>query len=211
MNAGEGSSSVSDAAGNLLFYTNGIDVWNSSHLIMANGSGLFGSNSTTQSALIVKQPGSNNIYYLFTQDLFAGPNGLRYSIVDMNLASGQGSVTAKNVLLQSPSCEKLAATKHCNGRDVWILSHDYNSAQFRVFLLSHSGISSSPIISSSGSTITSSLATAGYLKVSPNGKKIAAVVTGVLPDGRFELFDFDNVSGIVSNSLAITKFFTLWL
>ena len=34
MLAGEGVSSISDTAGNLLFYTNGMDVWNKSHLFI---------------------------------------------------------------------------------------------------------------------------------------------------------------------------------
>ncbi len=36
----EGCSSISDPEGNLLFYTDGITVYNRNHLIMTNGDGL---------------------------------------------------------------------------------------------------------------------------------------------------------------------------
>src|SRR5688572_15782308 len=60
MNTDEGSASIADAQGNLLFYTNGENIWNKNHQVMANGSGLMGSFSTSQSALIIKRPGSNS-------------------------------------------------------------------------------------------------------------------------------------------------------
>ena len=84
----EGVATISDGSGNLLFYTNGVTVWNRNHLTMTNGTGLFGDGSSTQSAIIVKQPGNTNIYYVFTSDNDAGPNGICYSIVDMNLSLG---------------------------------------------------------------------------------------------------------------------------
>ena len=49
----EGCATISDATGNLLFYTDGVSVWNRNHAVMANGAGLFGHASSTQSAIIV--------------------------------------------------------------------------------------------------------------------------------------------------------------
>ena len=37
-----GCASVADASGNLLFYTNGLQIYTSTHTLMANGSGLIG-------------------------------------------------------------------------------------------------------------------------------------------------------------------------
>ena len=56
-----GSASVSDAAGNLLFYTNGINVWNSNNQIMPNGSDLSGSEGS-QSVLIIPNPSNADEY-----------------------------------------------------------------------------------------------------------------------------------------------------
>ena len=64
----EGTASISDSSGNLLFYTNGNVVYDSTHNLMQLGTGLSGNNSSTQSALIVKKPGSDSLYFLFTVD-----------------------------------------------------------------------------------------------------------------------------------------------
>ena len=42
MNTTEGCAAISDVNGNLLFYTDGIRVWDSRHIVMPNGSGLMG-------------------------------------------------------------------------------------------------------------------------------------------------------------------------
>src|SRR6185436_19255744 len=53
----EGCSSIADAAGNLLFYTDGIQVWTSTHAIMAGpGGNLHGNPSSCQSGVIVQNP-----------------------------------------------------------------------------------------------------------------------------------------------------------
>ena len=69
----EGCSSISDASGNLLFYTDGRNVWDKNHVLMPNGNyvagtGLMGDPSSTQSAIIIPKKGDPNIYYIFTVD-----------------------------------------------------------------------------------------------------------------------------------------------
>ena len=41
----EGVATISDAAGNLLFYTDGSTIWNKLHAVMCNGNGLLGNGS----------------------------------------------------------------------------------------------------------------------------------------------------------------------
>ncbi|MFN5842759.1 MAG: hypothetical protein ACK45G_05955, partial [Bacteroidota bacterium] len=63
----EGTSCFSDpTTGAILFYTNGDSIWNKNHQPMPNGFGLGGHYSTTQSAVIIPDPGNNNRYYVFT-------------------------------------------------------------------------------------------------------------------------------------------------
>jgi hypothetical protein len=198
-----GCSSIADVSGNLLFYTNGITVYNKNHATMANGNGLLGGNQTSQSALIVKKPASNYLYYIFTNDGPFNPNnGLRYSIVDMSLAAGMGSVTVKNILLFLPpySSEKLTGTKHCNGSDVWIITHDCHD-KFLSYQLSSLGVNTTAVISTVGDT---TMRVNGSLKVSPNGKKLAmAIPVNQSNLARIELYDFDNATGIVSSNSLI--------
>ena len=56
----ESSAVISDANGNLLFYTDGKTVWNKQEQVMANGTGLLGSGPqcSSQPAVILKKPGS---------------------------------------------------------------------------------------------------------------------------------------------------------
>ena len=203
----EGSSSLSDGSGNLLFYTNGVNIWNKSHSIMANGNALDGSNSSTQSALAIKKPGSLNQYYVFTTGAF-GTGNLSYSVIDMNLAAGMGSVTVKNYSLSTNMTEKLCATRHCNGQDVWILAHKYNSNEFHTYLITSSGVNPVPIVSSVGSIHavqggSNNASYAGMMKIAPSGLKLGCVVFG--SPSLIELFDFNTSNGNVSNPIVLSS------
>lgn len=193
--------SISNQNGNLLFYTNGDSIWNYNHQLMANGAGIAGWNQNAMTALILPKPASNNLYYVFTLDGALGPNHYCYSIVDMNLASGSGSVTVKNVPLWQPSLNaaKLSATKHCNGVDYWIIAHEGATNIFHSYLLSAAGLNTVPVVSAQGYTLGGS----SYMKISPNGKKIAF---GNTPSSNryFAIHDFDNSTGTVgSNSIIL--------
>lgn len=204
MNTLEGCASVSSSTGSLLFYTDGITIWDQTHAVMANGSGLTGNSSSSQSGVIIKQPGNSTIYYVFSVPA-AGVGALAYSIVDLSLAAGLGSVTTKNAVLFSPTAEKLTASRHCNGVDIWIVGHEQNSNVFRAYLLTPTGLSSTAVISSVG-TSYSGFNYAGYMKTSPSGKKLAVSVYS----GCLELFDFDNSTGTVSNPVVINSYSTMY-
>jgi hypothetical protein len=76
--ASEGSASVADRiTGALLFYTDGVTVWNANNQVMPNGTGLLGGDpillSSTTAAVIIPKPGSSNLYYIVTvHELLAG-------------------------------------------------------------------------------------------------------------------------------------------
>src|ERR1700749_2004782 len=53
----EGCSSISDSSGSLLFYTNGVKIWDRTQQVMPNGDSLIGNISSTQSSIIVPKPG----------------------------------------------------------------------------------------------------------------------------------------------------------
>ncbi|MDX5585889.1 MAG: hypothetical protein QNK20_13420, partial [Aureibaculum sp.] len=84
MNTDGGSASISDNEGNLLFYSNGINVWGADHQIIKNGTGLYGSTTVSQAVLILPNPTKENEYYIFTnQGEEIGSLGLHYSIVKL--------------------------------------------------------------------------------------------------------------------------------
>jgi len=207
----EGSATISDANGNLLFYTDGTEVYNAAHQLMPNGSGLLGDESSTQSAIIVPQPGSATRYCIITTAAQGGSNGLNYSVVDISLQGGLGDVipTEKNIQLDGFVAEKITAVYHANLQDVWVVSHRLDNNEFISFLITASGITTTPVVSATGSIYTSAMPTGtgalGYLKASPNGKKLASAVTYVAPG--LQLFDFNNQTGQVSNPLSVNTFF----
>jgi hypothetical protein len=198
LNAGEGVSSISDAAGNALMYTDGLDLYNRNDVVMPNGAGLLGGSSSSQSAVIIRKPLSNSLYYLFTADQDAEPDGIRYSIVNMALDAGLGDITAtKNVLLHAPATEKLTAVMHCNKRDVWIIAHGWGDNDFMAWLLTPAGLSASPVVSSVGTVQNQSVI--GCMKVSPDGQKLAFAVFDPSGTDYVQLFDFNPSTGAVSN------------
>ena len=202
----EGVASISDKDGNLLFYTDGSSIWDRRHYLMPNGSGLLGNFSATQSAVIVPQPERTGRYYVFTVDAIGGGNGCRYSIVDMSLNYGYGDVIQKekNILLFSPAAEKITAVAHRNNIDIWIITHEFLTNRFRVYLLTRNGLNS-PIIQAIGSihgrAADDFFNSIGYMKASPDGKKIALAIC---KDSKVEIFDFNNSNGNLSNPISIT-------
>lgn len=209
INQTEGVASISDASGNLLFYTSGVVIYDRFNNIMLNGTGLLGDPSSTQSSIIVKKPFSNSIYYVFTADNDAGPDGIRWSEVDMSLNGGLGAVTTnKNILLHTPSCEKLCAVRHCDGERIWVISRDWNSNVFRAWLVD--GINPIGSITSwsiAGPTINGVTQSAyGQLKASSDGRRLGACYYGLTGSGanRIEVYDFDNLTGYVSNPITLS-------
>lgn len=202
----EGSSSISDGMGALLFYTDGETIWNNLHLPMPNGSGLMGSSSSTQSSIIVPRPGSSRFYYVFTvADYYETglANGLRYSVVDICAANGQGDVVSdmKNIHLLDTVEEKLALVRHANGIDYWLLTHTLYDDDFHAFRISAEGITEHAI-SHVGAVHTGFQ---GQLKCSPDGTLLAsASARNYIGPYRFELFDLDVATGTVSGSRELT-------
>ncbi len=198
LNTSEGCATIADRNGNLIFYTDGIKVWTRLHTQMPNGFGLLGDPSSAQSAIIVPRPGYPDLYYIFTVDDGGGPNGLRYSVVDLTLNGGLGDVVAvsKNTLLFTPSVEKVTAVKHANGIDVWVLSHGLNNNRYYAYLVTCKGVNA-PITSDVGSV--EGWPGWGYLVASPNGQRLASAMRSV----GFEVLDFNHATGVVSNPILL--------
>jgi len=150
-------------------------------------------------------------------------NGLSYSLVDINLNGGLGDVvtTEKNVPLVtynpqdqneiSYKCsEKITAVKADDCSSFWVITHFVD--KFYAFKVDINGVDTTPVISTVGPTVPvegyrrNSL---GYIKASPDGSKIAvahfgfATTTAGNAPGGVYLLDFDNDTGVVSNSIEL--------
>ena len=213
---GEGCATVGDINGNLLFYTDGGDVYNKNHQIIPNGSGLMGNWSATQSSIIIPLVGNDSLFYIFTIDAIENhlANGLRYSIVNINLDGGLGDITSsKNILLETPVSEKITAVLHNNNIDVWLVAHRWNSDEFIVYEITSSGINMTPVVSSIGSihqggyssdsNVNGYVNAVGYMKSNMQGTKLALAIHRL---DKFELFDFNKSTGVVSNHYESTYY-----
>ncbi|MES2779857.1 MAG: T9SS type B sorting domain-containing protein [Bacteroidota bacterium] len=195
----EGCSSISDEDGNLLFYTDGQIVWNRFHEKMSNGTGLNGNGSSTHSSVIVKKPFTDSIYYIITSD-----KGICYSVVDMRENNGRGNVLEKNTKMVAKSAEKIAATIHRNGSDVWIAVPEAGTNNIEMFLLTENGMFHHHVIRD---FFISGFANWGQMKFSPDSK-VLALTNPTGPSGssdtRISIADFDNLTGTISNPKILT-------
>ncbi len=209
LDTAEGCATISDSAGNLLFYTDGITVFNQDHQIMENGTDLYGDPSSTQSAIIVPQPDNPDVFYIFTVDTSLSQietdNGLNYSIVDLSRNNGKGAVLEKNIPLLDHSSEKLAAVvKSCTDQSIWLLtfaSVDGKKSGFNTyhaFEINTSGVATAAIKSTFEDLSFNEQR--GYLKISSDGTQIASAN---MEKGLF-LYDFDLDTGVVSNQKRIS-------
>lgn len=200
----EGCASVCDSSGNLLFYTNGMEIWNRNHTTMPMGVGLMGHDNSTQSSLIVQKPGSDSLYYVFTVYLQGYPLGLRYSVVDMSLDGALGDVNdLRNELIVAPVAEKVIAIQHANNEDYWIVTHLFNSSSFHAYLLTKNGLSLTPVVSTTG-TYYSQSDYQGAMKASPDRKWLALANSG--PSNELQLSHFNDLTGNVSGAIQLTGF-----
>lgn len=203
----EGVATICDGAtGDLLFYTEGSTVWNAKHEVMPDGTGLLGDPSSSQSAVVVPFPGHPGQYYLFTT--MTG-KGFRYNLVDMALDNGKGNIVpgTKNAMLlgNSLSTEKIGATRHCNGRDFWVVTHAVRSADYYVYLVTSAGVSA-PTVYTTGTVVRSGgWEEAGVIKFTDDGGTMVHTIAGLRQGkmGKVDVLKFNNSTGVISAPLAI--------
>ncbi|MFK8008665.1 MAG: PKD domain-containing protein, partial [Saprospiraceae bacterium] len=214
INATRGTVSVSDKEGNLLFYSNARRVFDRNNQVMPNGD--FNTLVTnTHPVAVFLKPNSEHSYYLIYKkfnNIPGSPSTLKWLEVDMTLNNGLGDVkTSTNNeilggdLLDNPT-GKITVARHDNLIDFWIISHEENSDAYYAWLVTASGINSTPVISNIGIPIITLIipdSANGQIKVSPNGKKIAVVNRG---ENNAEIFDFDQATGTLSNTITLNQF-----
>lgn len=190
MNAPEGTATISDRNGQVLFFTDGNSVWNRAFTLI--GTGIGGDLQSAQSSIIVPVPGNETLYYIFTtQDIGAGRFELRYSLYDIKLNGGNGGLIEFNQLLYSPATERITSDGN------WLIMHEYGNNSFRAYPITAAGIGSA-VVSSVGSihNFSPTQYGEGYMKL--NGSELAvALATG--SSNNVEIFDFDNTTGVISN------------
>lgn len=215
-NAREGCASISDNNGNLLFYTDGISIWDENHI--QRYTGLLGNPSSTQSAIIVPDPGNIRQYYIFTTDGGSHPNtppwnhfnGARVNLDTWMVTELSDILNPMPDIEGFSPVEKITAIQHENCRDFWIITvvqrgsdntevpTSVNNAEgtFRVFLVDQTGVTQLP-----DTPTELMIHELGYMKGSPNGRFLG------MANGRNNnilVFPFDNATGAIAVTGVIT-------
>ena len=164
-----GVATISDSLGNLLFYTDNSKVYNKNHNVMQNGddlvyAGIYG-------RAIVKWPGQDGLYYIFTAEHPGTYTGFYYSLVDMKLESGLGAVTQKEVPVESArdAADRVAIVKQENSENVWVIVRKFTDDAFAAYLVDENGFNPNPVLSEMPDEFIDA-GEWGYLKISYDKK-----------------------------------------
>ncbi|MBL7925221.1 MAG: T9SS type A sorting domain-containing protein, partial [Bacteroidia bacterium] len=146
-------SNICNASGDFLMSSNGVWIANANNDTMLNGSGLnpgYFVNSWPNGLLIpngnffIPTPGDTSGYTLFHQTEVNSNStncNLLFSTINVNLDAGLGGVVSKNNLLIDDSLSwGIAACKHANGRDWWIIAAKDSSDNIYKLLYTNQGI-----------------------------------------------------------------------
>ncbi len=229
----EGSASICDANGALLFYTDGSYLWDRTHNFMPNGQWLapvpfgwppaginFSTTSTdNQNSVIVPMPGDPDKYYVFSKTGFAWPyysRQLYYSVVDMTLNGGLGDVVPnqKSIFLDSSLMGGMIAIPG-NDCNVWLVTRKqdyYNRVDsfFQAFEITAAGVNHNAVMSTVPNNFTTDDQSYIWSRmvVSPDRKKIADTRStsnnSATISGDMGLYDFDPATGLLSNEALLS-------
>jgi len=196
----EGCSSISDSTGNLLYYSNGVDVYDGKHQPI-NGSGFLKSYlSCAQSSVFIKA--NRNEYFLITNN---GLNGLYYSRIVYNEKTGNSDFEFLNKKLWCSVTEQMASFTRSSDNKTWLITHESIGNKFLSILFGNFGpekIIESPVgIDVHPSKISPPISEKiGMAKISPDGHWLA--VTNRIGN-RLDLFCFNQKSGAICNQLEL--------
>jgi len=204
----ESLTTIGDGNGNVQWYTNGIDVYDATHSIMPNGSGILGASdggtgSANQGVLTMPFPGSTTKYIMWTVPATDGtPSwGMRYHVIDMTLNGGLGDVSSKNNLVSGGAnvAEMLAGGRvngNCNV--MWAIAHETGSNRFIINKVDQTGgvLTITTNTQAIGPVVNGGGSARGAMDISPDGTKIA--LCGGWPTGS-HMFDFNATTGVISN------------
>lgn len=218
----DATATVSNANGAILFYTNGVNVWNRQHQLMTNGTGLLGS-VNTQQVVIAPYPGSTSRYYIFTMGIATTSDESAYSIVDMSLGAigtnglPLGAVTdVKNVPLLDQngsaflfSSENAALVAHSDNKSYWLLF--YNNEQIFSYRIDSAGLNPVPVVSSIpaaplypgpySANVRAHIRVSPTLENRPYSNLICISRSGSQNDDSMpRVISFDNATGTLTNA-----------
>lgn len=205
------NASISDDQGNLLMFCFGKTIANKTGDFMDNGDGLcdgnecpnacnLQANTHLQGVLILPKPGHLSQYYVFIKDYeLAGgcqPGRVTASLVDLSYNNGLGKVLTRAIPILSDtlSDSRMTACKHANGRDWWLINHEYNTGGIFCQLIAPDSIY--PPIVQNLINQPDENDDSGWSIFSPDGETFATTTAGLK---KIILLSFNRCTGEFSN------------
>jgi hypothetical protein len=202
INTYEGCATISDTSGNLLLYSDGVTVKDGAGTVRA--SGLLGSQSSTQAAVIVPDPINAKQYYIFTSD---GASGGNHHVSCIRINTGTWAPPTSISFVPTPPTvgysptEKLVAILHSDQRQFWVLTvvqpatpntSETGPGLLRVFLVRPSGVQWV-----GDQPLNQNVSDVGYMKAGKAGRYIALANLWL---GNVLVFPFSNFTGQINTS-----------
>jgi hypothetical protein len=136
---------------------------------------------------------------------------LFYSIIDKTLDTGMGSVISKNNIAYSDTLNwGIAACRHANGRDWWIVMSKHNSSIIKILFFTQNGVQG---IFTQQLNFPKAIYNGSQIQFSQQGDRFLTTTYDTITHNSYlVLADFDRCSGLFSNDTAIqlTSGYYLW-
>lgn len=199
---GEACSIQNDSNGNVLFYTNGIDLWDSTHNKINPNNPLAPTQviSSNRGVITIPNPSNSSQYYILIKDAMAGLNGFTYRIV--NTSGTTVTLASQNLPITFPSGyqtgtngaviggEAIAASTSCNGYWIATTLKKNTGNNLVIYSLTSGGlnyVSDIDLPSDINYPIN-------YIKFSPNGNRLALIDIAYIL-----IYDFNKFTGQLTN------------
>ena len=203
-------STFSSQNGQLDHYTNCCSICDATHQIIANGDSLNsgfiyrnycpGGYPIRQSVLFLPSVGDTNYTYLIhqKQNLITEPifTGITEELLYSKINRKRNVVEKKNQIISQDSLNAslLAACKHSNGRDWWIIQPKFLSETYQRILFDSFGFKQ-PLEQTIGIKPVKGGNSGGQAVFSPDGTKYIRYT----PADELSIYDFNRTTGLLSN------------
>ena len=198
------STSLSDKDGNLLFLSNGYNIYNKNLSLMQGVTDELHAVGTTM--LTAPFPGNPSKHYLFYTPYDESRSDLKYAVIDMSANGGLGKVESINNIVDSGLSKGFTLNVIRNSEEFWIVAHRYKTDSFHVRKVTSSGIGA-PVKSRAGSNSYEADYRFDELKTSRDGKLIAGysyadyTVIFATVYSFVEVFNFNSSTGTLTSKV----------
>lgn len=200
-----------EESGELLFYTNGCAIIDSSFHVMEGGAMINNSELADyfclleggyypgfHSSIVLPHPSNSDQYYYLHKTVSFGDgncNNLNYALIDLSLNDGKGAVIEKyqNIIQHDRlACGMVHAVRHANGHDLWSIQGRSDQGKYYKVLVDETGPHLHDVqdIGAPIKTVSGSQA------IFSHDGSIYAVMDYI---SGLQLFDYDRETGELSN------------